>query len=76
MPWISKEESLRDYPSFLACAGKGVTPVDAPGCSPYLNRPLRRYEDVAADRKQAIRPGRHDEGAADPAMRGERPREN
>jgi hypothetical protein len=57
MSWIPKADLLRDYPETPANPIKGVGPVDAPACSPYLNRPLRRFQDVAAGRQPARLPG-------------------
>ena len=53
MSWISKADLLRDYPEMPAKTANGVGPVDAPACSPYLNRPLRRFADVTANRYPA-----------------------
>ena len=57
MAWLSHHELVREYPK-MPNPTKGITPADAPAGSPYLNRPLRRYEDVAPprDRKGGDQP--------------------
>jgi hypothetical protein len=60
MSWIPKADLLRDYPELPAKPVKGVSPIDAPAGSPYLNRPLRRFQDVAAGCQPARAPDRTD----------------
>lgn len=64
---ISKGELVWDL------AQMSIRQGDTPAGSPYLNRPLRRYEDVATGRDSASRKRPDVPPRPDTADRGERP---